>query len=259
MPTSSGEFTLKPANLPTSAEEPKQLYILPSAPLSTTSALSPLSLHPQSSVLLDPVQNKKTSKDPKRKGEQKESRKSGKIAASLASRIKTKLKAGSVKEVGKMSSTASASKSVIPQSQRQSPVASSRKHCAGDVNHSATSKSGGTVIAAGEVFNPGELITWSFDKDCPKDVLANGVEDDRLSEGGGPDGEDKPVECSICCRRFKNTPALNGHMRLHGGYFKKVYHRFSMTDNPCSCLLSAVVVNSPTVNKLLIEHIRLVE
>jgi hypothetical protein len=33
-------------------------------------------------------------------------------------------------------------------------------------------------------------------------------------------GEDKPVECTICCRRFKNTPALNGHMRLHGGYFK---------------------------------------
>jgi hypothetical protein len=34
--------------------------------------------------------------------------------------------------------------------------------------------------------------------------------------------EDKPAECAICCRRFKNTPALNGHMRLHGGYFKKV-------------------------------------
>ncbi|CAH1792207.1 unnamed protein product [Owenia fusiformis] len=31
----------------------------------------------------------------------------------------------------------------------------------------------------------------------------------------------KPVECSICHRRFKNVPALNGHMRLHGGYFKK--------------------------------------
>lgn len=31
----------------------------------------------------------------------------------------------------------------------------------------------------------------------------------------------KPVECNICHRRFKNTPALNGHMRLHGGYFKK--------------------------------------
>ena len=34
--------------------------------------------------------------------------------------------------------------------------------------------------------------------------------------------EPKPVECSICHRRFKNIPALNGHMRLHGGYFKKV-------------------------------------
>ncbi|XP_023239416.1 uncharacterized protein LOC111638023 [Centruroides sculpturatus] len=33
--------------------------------------------------------------------------------------------------------------------------------------------------------------------------------------------EPKPVECNMCQRRFKNIPALNGHMRLHGGYFKK--------------------------------------
>ena len=32
---------------------------------------------------------------------------------------------------------------------------------------------------------------------------------------------DKPVECTICSRKFKNIPALNGHMRLHGGYYKK--------------------------------------
>lgn len=29
------------------------------------------------------------------------------------------------------------------------------------------------------------------------------------------------VECTICARRFKNIPALNGHMRLHGGYYRK--------------------------------------
>ena len=29
------------------------------------------------------------------------------------------------------------------------------------------------------------------------------------------------VECTICNRKFKNVPALNGHMRLHGGYYKK--------------------------------------
>lgn len=34
--------------------------------------------------------------------------------------------------------------------------------------------------------------------------------------------EPKPVECNLCHRKFKNIPALNGHMRLHGGYFKKV-------------------------------------
>ncbi|XP_053613981.1 uncharacterized protein LOC128677283 isoform X2 [Plodia interpunctella] len=33
--------------------------------------------------------------------------------------------------------------------------------------------------------------------------------------------EAKPVECNLCHRKFKNIPALNGHMRLHGGYFKK--------------------------------------
>lgn len=33
--------------------------------------------------------------------------------------------------------------------------------------------------------------------------------------------DQKPVECNLCHRKFKNTPALNGHMRLHGGYFKK--------------------------------------
>ena len=36
-----------------------------------------------------------------------------------------------------------------------------------------------------------------------------------------PIGPDKPVECTICNRKFKNIPALNGHMRLHGGYYKK--------------------------------------
>lgn len=33
--------------------------------------------------------------------------------------------------------------------------------------------------------------------------------------------EQKSVECNLCQRKFKNIPALNGHMRLHGGYFKK--------------------------------------
>ena len=33
----------------------------------------------------------------------------------------------------------------------------------------------------------------------------------------------KPISCNICQKRFKTLPALNGHMRLHGGYnVKKV-------------------------------------
>lgn len=34
--------------------------------------------------------------------------------------------------------------------------------------------------------------------------------------------EPKPVKCGVCGRGFKNIPALNGHMRLHGGYVRKV-------------------------------------
>lgn len=41
-----------------------------------------------------------------------------------------------------------------------------------------------------------------------------------------PKPEQKPVECNLCHRKFKNVPALNGHMRLHGGYFKKVSTHF---------------------------------
>ena len=32
---------------------------------------------------------------------------------------------------------------------------------------------------------------------------------------------EKPVECTLCSKKFKNIPALNGHMRLHGGYYKR--------------------------------------
>jgi hypothetical protein len=30
--------------------------------------------------------------------------------------------------------------------------------------------------------------------------------------------EEKYVECQICKKTFKNGAALNGHMRLHGGF-----------------------------------------
>ena len=34
--------------------------------------------------------------------------------------------------------------------------------------------------------------------------------------------EPKPETCRICGKGFKNIPALNGHMRLHGGFIKTV-------------------------------------
>ena len=49
-------------------------------------------------------------------------------------------------------------------------------------------------------------------------------EDAKTKVNGAPTNapQNKPVACNLCNRRFKNIPALNGHMRLHGGYFKKV-------------------------------------
>ena len=41
----------------------------------------------------------------------------------------------------------------------------------------------------------------------------------KTSQDGDPNRN--MVECTICSRKFKNIPALNGHMRLHGGYYRK--------------------------------------
>lgn len=49
-------------------------------------------------------------------------------------------------------------------------------------------------------------------------VLSNGTSTPHINLAKT---ELKPVECNLCHRKFKNIPALNGHMRLHGGYFKK--------------------------------------
>ena len=43
----------------------------------------------------------------------------------------------------------------------------------------------------------------------------------RAASKPEPDPSQNMVECSICSRKFKNIPALNGHMRLHGGYYRK--------------------------------------
>lgn len=62
----------------------------------------------------------------------------------------------------------------------------------------------------------------------PARTLVSGSASHQLGNGTPPTtninlqkSEPKPVECNLCHRKFKNIPALNGHMRLHGGYFKK--------------------------------------
>jgi len=44
--------------------------------------------------------------------------------------------------------------------------------------------------------------------------------------------EEKCVECHICKKSFRNGAALNGHMRLHGGFNEvKIYSLFSFLIN----------------------------
>ena len=54
---------------------------------------------------------------------------------------------------------------------------------------------------------------------------------------------DKPVECTICSRKFKNIPALNGHMRLHGGYYKKDADGRRLVGKSIICLKNLGQVN----------------
>ena len=60
---------------------------------------------------------------------------------------------------------------------------------------------------------------------CPTGLQRQKSQDRTTGSSTGSVTESgKPVECGICNRRFKNVPALNGHMRLHGGYYKKDEH-----------------------------------
>lgn len=66
-----------------------------------------------------------------------------------------------------------------------------------------------------------------------------------------PQTESKPVECNLCSRTFKNIPALNGHMRLHGGYFKKVSDFYQNFSRDCGdqLFIRFVVVSFPMGKK----------
>ena len=48
-----------------------------------------------------------------------------------------------------------------------------------------------------------------------KDMMVMAQEDGEQDSG--------EVQCSVCHKHFKTLTALNGHMRLHGGYFKMNY------------------------------------
>lgn len=66
-----------------------------------------------------------------------------------------------------------------------------------------------------------------------------------------PAPDPKPVECNLCHRKFKNIPALNGHMRLHGGYFKKVIQLIQSSVD-VSILLNYLVVSEISWNNEIV-------
>ncbi|CAB3249302.1 unnamed protein product [Arctia plantaginis] len=69
---------------------------------------------------------------------------------------------------------------------------------------------------------PKACTTQSSSQKNGPSASGSGVSNGATSGVTGPRSSDiKPVECNLCHRKFKNIPALNGHMRLHGGYFKK--------------------------------------
>lgn len=56
------------------------------------------------------------------------------------------------------------------------------------------------------------------------------------------------VECTICSRRFKNIPALNGHMRLHGGYYRKDVDKKNEPRSSVPNLSSSDTISTQTVS-----------
>nr|XP_024217845.1 uncharacterized protein LOC106689252 [Halyomorpha halys] len=68
----------------------------------------------------------------------------------------------------------------------------------------------------------------------------------------------KPVECNLCHRKFKNIPALNGHMRLHGGYFKKDSdaRRYEIKDvNTTPLQTASISVRALIEEKIILKRI----
>ncbi|KAG5878830.1 hypothetical protein JTB14_023953 [Gonioctena quinquepunctata] len=103
----------------------------------------------------------------------------------------------------KPSSSKSSSKS--HQNKTWQSAASQQQH---NTSNKTSGGSGGSSGSSGTPSPQAKVTTTSTPTSSPVN-----------STTGKP--EQKPVECNLCHRKFKNIPALNGHMRLHGGYFKK--------------------------------------
>lgn len=248
----------------TSMEAPKPFYILPTQhTLSTTSATPCTIRHPNKDshkleqstnhVHTPELENKKQSTaSPNGKEKPKG------IGSALANKIKNKLKAENFKKLGRGSEENLDKSEQIMTKRNPSPTQNSNvsrlasivtvgspvspgrersgvRACKAYEGLSDSRNGTGSRLPPfpvnGAMSNVSPQPHYKHIAECnhgwcesPKDCMLHAMEEDNLSDGG--DGDDKPVECAICCRKFKNTPALNGHMRLHGGYFKKVQRKF---------------------------------
>ncbi|KAL8564555.1 hypothetical protein ACOMHN_003313 [Nucella lapillus] len=96
-----------------------------------------------------------------------------------------------------------------PGSGDQSPVSLSGELSPNMAPQVSPSPSPGSVNPTSPLHNAQHRLQWP----APHSPQKKKDKDNDKGEG--------PVQCSVCERRFKSLPALNGHMRLHGGYLKK--------------------------------------
>ncbi|RZF47416.1 hypothetical protein LSTR_LSTR007343 [Laodelphax striatellus] len=141
----------------------------------------------------------------------------------------------------KTSSTSSSSSSTVSSSSSSSNSSSGGSTITTISTSTATVASASTTtkssVTTPLTINTGKTKTWTVQvtKASTYGSLSKPTVTNVSAGSGGPLGgstastqlvvaaapAQKPVECNLCHRKFKNIPALNGHMRLHGGYFKK--------------------------------------
>ncbi|CAF3826987.1 unnamed protein product [Rotaria sordida] len=104
-----------------------------------------------------------------------------------------------------------------------------------------------------------EFSIDSIDSNSPRSLIDNEQSFNNRTSTGSKSmttytfDEEKCIECQICKKTFKNGAALNGHMRLHGGFIDKSTSSLSLTENTekkkrLSTTIKRKRINSPSIS-----------